>query len=323
MTTGWQDIEQQVKACMAEKVDGRHRPRGLPAPRGAARGFAPEGGHREDRRTAERRSEVRARHPSEAKAEITRVDFERRRPTHSRSRRAAVWRRRQRTPPPHETYTKVVLLTPSRTVLRAQLTPQYLQTYIQALQALVDSPNNSTIILPFDQNLTPLINVGSNGATTGPVATPPDTSPNVPSSTPTTTRRGTEPIGERPDFSSRREGRSAASPTSSSSSSISSATTRWDGRPTALLTPRLDELARAEYLRAGLQRADGVRAVACRSADRVAPPSAPGAAEPVCARRGSPTMARAYRAGYQTAATGKMHFAPVHADHGFETLRIP
>lgn len=50
---------------------------------------------------------------------------------------------------------------------QSQLTPAYLQfTYIQALKNLVNAPNNSTIILPFDQNLTPLINVGQ-GSTTG------------------------------------------------------------------------------------------------------------------------------------------------------------
>lgn len=55
---------------------------------------------------------------------------------------------------------------------QAQLTPAYLQfTYIQALKALVNSPNNSTIILPFDQALTPLINVPAGGT----VVTAPDT----------------------------------------------------------------------------------------------------------------------------------------------------
>ena len=45
---------------------------------------------------------------------------------------------------------------------QTQLTPQYLQfSYIQALKQLVNSPNNSTIILPFDKNLTPLINTPS------------------------------------------------------------------------------------------------------------------------------------------------------------------
>jgi prohibitin 1 len=56
---------------------------------------------------------------------------------------------------------------------QAQLTPQYLQfTYIQALKQLVSSPNASTVILPFDKNLTPLLNVptapstSSNGSAT-------------------------------------------------------------------------------------------------------------------------------------------------------------
>lgn len=54
---------------------------------------------------------------------------------------------------------------------QAQLTPQYLQfSYIQALKNLVNSPNNSTIILPFDQNLTPLLNVNPNSSP----ATPPN-----------------------------------------------------------------------------------------------------------------------------------------------------
>lgn len=56
---------------------------------------------------------------------------------------------------------------------QAQLTPQYLQyTYIQALKQLVNSPNNSTIILPFDKNLTPLLNVGNNASTPGTTTTP-------------------------------------------------------------------------------------------------------------------------------------------------------
>ncbi len=54
---------------------------------------------------------------------------------------------------------------------QSQLTPAYLQfTYIQALKQLVASGNNSTLILPFDQNLTPLLNVGG-GTTTVPAPT--------------------------------------------------------------------------------------------------------------------------------------------------------
>jgi len=57
---------------------------------------------------------------------------------------------------------------------QSQLTPAYLQyTYIQALKQLVTSPNASTIILPFDQNLTPLINVGNQpGGTVSTTTTP-------------------------------------------------------------------------------------------------------------------------------------------------------
>jgi regulator of protease activity HflC (stomatin/prohibitin superfamily) len=66
---------------------------------------------------------------------------------------------------------------------QAQLTPAYLQfTYIQALKALVNSPNNSTIILPFDQALTPLINVPAGGT----VVTTPTTTTTTPAATTTT-----------------------------------------------------------------------------------------------------------------------------------------
>ena len=67
---------------------------------------------------------------------------------------------------------QTVVPNPINACTQAQLTPQYLQfTYIQALKQLVNSPNASTIILPFDKNLTPLLNVptgGSGNATTAP-----------------------------------------------------------------------------------------------------------------------------------------------------------
>lgn len=81
---------------------------------------------------------------------------------------------------------QVVKPKPTTECSQAQLTPAYLQyTYIQALKNLVNSPNNSTIILPFDQNLTPLINVGNGGTTAGtapkagttPNTNPPNTTP--------------------------------------------------------------------------------------------------------------------------------------------------
>ena len=43
-------------------------------------------------------------------------------------------------------------------IIARSLTPEYLQWYyIQALTKLINSPNNTTIILPFDQKLTPLL----------------------------------------------------------------------------------------------------------------------------------------------------------------------
>lgn len=45
-------------------------------------------------------------------------------------------------------------------IIAKSLTREYLQWYyIQTLKELVESPNNSTVILPFDQKLTPLIQV--------------------------------------------------------------------------------------------------------------------------------------------------------------------
>jgi regulator of protease activity HflC (stomatin/prohibitin superfamily) len=43
---------------------------------------------------------------------------------------------------------------------QSQLTPEFLQMqYIQALKELVDAPNNSTLVLPTDTDLTPLLNL--------------------------------------------------------------------------------------------------------------------------------------------------------------------
>lgn len=83
---------------------------------------------------------------------------------------------------------QTVIPNPIGNCSQAQLTPAYLQfTYIQALKQLVTSPNASTIILPFDKNLTPLLNVGSS--TTTPATTPSSSSSSSSSSgssTPTT-----------------------------------------------------------------------------------------------------------------------------------------
>ena len=49
----------------------------------------------------------------------------------------------------------------------SQFTPAYLQyTYIQALQQLAMSGNTATLVLPFDQNLTPLLNLNTGSGTT-------------------------------------------------------------------------------------------------------------------------------------------------------------
>lgn len=51
----------------------------------------------------------------------------------------------------------------SQEIIDRTLSTEYLQfEYIQTLKELVDAPNNSTVILPFDQNLTPLIDVNGN-----------------------------------------------------------------------------------------------------------------------------------------------------------------
>lgn len=45
-------------------------------------------------------------------------------------------------------------------IINKTLTPEYIQWYyIETLKSLVDSPNNSTIILPFDQKLTPMFQI--------------------------------------------------------------------------------------------------------------------------------------------------------------------
>ncbi len=52
----------------------------------------------------------------------------------------------------------------SGTECQNQLTPEYLQWfYVETLSKLVNAPNNTVIILPFDQGLTPMLNVNTNG----------------------------------------------------------------------------------------------------------------------------------------------------------------
>jgi len=52
-------------------------------------------------------------------------------------------------------------LADAQQIIDRTLTPEYLQwMYIQKLGELINAPNNSTIILPFDQKLTPMLNIG-------------------------------------------------------------------------------------------------------------------------------------------------------------------
>lgn len=51
-------------------------------------------------------------------------------------------------------------LADSQKIIDSSLTPSYLQwKYISVLGELVDSPNNTVVILPYDQNLTPLLQI--------------------------------------------------------------------------------------------------------------------------------------------------------------------
>jgi prohibitin 1 len=55
-------------------------------------------------------------------------------------------------------------LADAQKIIDKTLTPEYLQwKYIEVLGTLVNAPNHSTLILPFDQKLTPMLNIGNNG----------------------------------------------------------------------------------------------------------------------------------------------------------------
>jgi regulator of protease activity HflC (stomatin/prohibitin superfamily) len=63
--------------------------------------------------------------------------------------------------------TQVIIPNPAAECSATRLTPAFLQfTYIQALQQLAASGGTSTLVLPFDKNLTPLINLPSGRAST-------------------------------------------------------------------------------------------------------------------------------------------------------------
>jgi len=69
------------------------------------------------------------------------------------------------------TLVQTVIPNPLDQCSQSQFTQPYLQfTYIQALKQLVNSPNVTTLILPFDKNLTPLLQVPNGTGATTPTA---------------------------------------------------------------------------------------------------------------------------------------------------------
>jgi regulator of protease activity HflC (stomatin/prohibitin superfamily) len=189
VTTAWHDMEVAVAVCVKEKVE----PNGI---------FVIDFQLREVRLdatlqgavtakvSAQQESERQQFELSKARqqAEITRVEAL---ATADSQQILACGGQLQSVEQADGTVVLEVVPNPIDQCSQAQLTPAYLQfTYIQALKALVNSPNNSTIILPFDQALTPLIDVsgGSNN-----VLAPPDTS--VTSTTTTSTTTTTVPGG--------------------------------------------------------------------------------------------------------------------------------
>jgi choline-sulfatase len=89
-------------------------------------------------------------------------------------------------------------------------------------------------------------------------------------------------------------------------------------------TPNLDRLARSGVIFQNAYSASTV-CVPARVAlmTGLEPHRVPTQENPWALREGFWTVAHALRnAGYQTALVGKAHFAPVHAEHGFETLRL-
>jgi choline-sulfatase len=89
-------------------------------------------------------------------------------------------------------------------------------------------------------------------------------------------------------------------------------------------TPHLDELARRGVIFDTAYSAATI-CVPARTAllTGLQPHRLPTQENRFALREGFWTVAHELRqAGYQTALVGKMHFAPVHADHGFETMRL-
>lgn len=159
-TTGWQDIEDAVTTCMQEKLEGR----GIVLEDFQLREVRLEDTIQDavtEKTAAEQRVERERfeRAIAEIKAEITRVDAK---ATADSQQILACGGSASEADDEQGLPRTVVVPNAVEECSQAQLTPAYLQwSYIQALQALVDSPNNSTIILPFDENLTPLLDLNN------------------------------------------------------------------------------------------------------------------------------------------------------------------
>lgn len=157
-TTAWHDLEGDVTACMSAKLEGYgivledfqlRELRLEPTLQAAVTA-----------KTAAQQNAERQRFElsvAQQQAEITRVQAN---ATADSQQILACGGTVQEVEQADGSIVQVVVPNPIDQCSQAQLTPAYLQwTYIQALQSLVNSPNNSTIILPFDQSLTPLLNV--------------------------------------------------------------------------------------------------------------------------------------------------------------------
>jgi prohibitin 1 len=179
-TTAWHDLERDVARCMEEKI----------APRGFyLEDFQLREVHLGDEVQAAIDAKVAAQQEAERQrfelaraqqaAEITRVDAM----ATADAQQILACGSETTTVERDGQMVEVVVPKPIERCSQAQLTPAYLQfTYIQALKQLVNSPNNSTIILPFDENLTPLLDISGASGTPGPAtlatepgATVPDT----------------------------------------------------------------------------------------------------------------------------------------------------
>jgi regulator of protease activity HflC (stomatin/prohibitin superfamily) len=170
-TTGWQGIEDAVTDCMKDKLDGR----GITLEDFQLREVRLEKSLQQaiiektsaEQRVARQRFEQTI---AEIEAQITRVNAK---ATADSQQILACGGTASKEVDEQGEERTVVVPNLIDDCSQAQLTPAYLQwSYIQALQSLVDSPNNSTVILPFDQNLTPLLDLGGSNPVTPPESAP-------------------------------------------------------------------------------------------------------------------------------------------------------